>query len=66
MGHLSITLVGESATYFETRILTRLSRFKEWVNSCEEPVDNPAHIRACLVADHDCIVQMAGMMGYLE
>ena len=36
------------------------------MDSGEEPVDNSARFRACVVADHECIVQVAGMVEYLE
>ncbi|OSS48299.1 hypothetical protein B5807_07927 [Epicoccum nigrum] len=41
-------------------------RFVEWADSGDEPIDNSARFRACIVVDHDCLIDVNAVAELLE
>ncbi|KAF9696435.1 hypothetical protein EKO04_005205 [Ascochyta lentis] len=41
-------------------------RFIAWVDSDDEPTDNSARFRACIVVDHDCLIDVNAVVELLE
>lgn len=42
------------------------SRFIAWADSGDEPTDNSARFRACIVADEDCLIDVNAVVELLE
>jgi hypothetical protein len=57
---------GGWTSIFEFKSNKTIRRFIEWANSGEEPLDNSARFRACIVVDRDCFYDVMGVLDYLE